>query len=105
MRATKSFAVSTPGENCASMTISVAPIFWAVVISSAICSRGAGKIEPVFLNSSLMNLDVGADDEFQAGRIAASVLCHSLNSIEHRLDTAQRNTDGKPAVGLGCDTL
>src|SRR5207253_375045 len=39
IRARISFAVSTPGENCASMAISAAPSFRAVVTSSAICSR------------------------------------------------------------------
>ena len=39
IRETTSLALSTPGENCASKTISAAPSFCVVFTSSAICSR------------------------------------------------------------------
>ena len=39
IRETTSLALSTPGENCTSKTISAAPSFCVVFTSSAICSR------------------------------------------------------------------
>src|SRR5262245_24215370 len=67
--------------------------------------EGAGKIDTVFLDGSIVNLDSCSDNKLKRGGIATGILSHTFDSIERRSDAAQRNAHGKPAIGLGCNTL
>ena len=61
--------------------------------------KTAAEVDAVFLDRLVGNFNLGADDEFQRGRIA--ILLISSNIV----DAAQRNADRKPTVGLGFNKL
>src|SRR6266478_1752176 len=46
--------------------------------------KSTGKIDPVFLDGSIVNLEVCADNKLKRGGIATGILCRTLDFIEYR---------------------